>query len=237
MIRCPKCGADNMIGAIFCRTCGERLNLDEIRPEQELAKQKQPAKVQTIITRLVTLVIFLVIAGIIGMILLPNPGGVKGEIDAAAQKRLTAQWQIMTKGHWRRPHKFQFNSDEVTAAANQVLGLGGSESDSGSKGLVPEHISIELLSSGYVKMVLRTRLFGKLHIDNTLIGRFSGGDSGVTFTPFSASMGKLGLPGPLKSVVVKRFAALVQGHGDLETLAARIQKVDVEDDMVALTLK
>jgi len=123
MIRCPKCGADNMIGAIFCRTCGERLNLDEIRPEQELAKQKQPAKLQTVIVRLVSLAIFLTVAAAIGMILWPNPGAVTGEVDQAAKKRLAAQWRIMTKGRWPRPHQFQFNSDQVTAVVNELLGL------------------------------------------------------------------------------------------------------------------
>ena len=33
MIKCPKCEADNQIGAIFCRGCGEKLELDEIKPE------------------------------------------------------------------------------------------------------------------------------------------------------------------------------------------------------------
>ena len=33
MIKCPKCDADNQIGAIFCRGCGEKLNLDDIQPD------------------------------------------------------------------------------------------------------------------------------------------------------------------------------------------------------------
>jgi len=86
-------------------------------------------------------------------------------------------------------------------------------------------------------MVLRTRLFGKLHIDNLLVGKFSADENGVTFEPFSAKMGKLSLPGPLKAVVLKRFAGLVQGPSALQTVAARIQALDVEDDAVTLTLK
>ena len=34
MINCPKCGADNLLNAIFCRTCGEKLNLEELKPTE-----------------------------------------------------------------------------------------------------------------------------------------------------------------------------------------------------------
>lgn len=33
MLRCPKCGTDNLLNAVFCRGCGDRLNLDEIKPD------------------------------------------------------------------------------------------------------------------------------------------------------------------------------------------------------------
>lgn len=45
MLRCPKCSTDNLLSAVFCRGCGERLNLDEIKPDNfsELGdKNKDP---------------------------------------------------------------------------------------------------------------------------------------------------------------------------------------------------
>ncbi|NQZ69551.1 MAG: hypothetical protein HRT89_15945, partial [Lentisphaeria bacterium] len=41
MIVCPKCKADNQIGAIFCRGCGEKLNLDELDPADMQAQAKK----------------------------------------------------------------------------------------------------------------------------------------------------------------------------------------------------
>ncbi len=51
MLRCPKCGTDNMLTAIFCRGCGERLNLDEIRPDDfaNIGPKKQDNTMQNII--------------------------------------------------------------------------------------------------------------------------------------------------------------------------------------------
>ena len=51
MLRCPKCGTDNMLTAIFCRGCGERLNLDEIKPDDfaNIGPKKQDNTKQNII--------------------------------------------------------------------------------------------------------------------------------------------------------------------------------------------
>ena len=33
MVVCPKCRADNQIGAIFCRECGDKLEIEEVALE------------------------------------------------------------------------------------------------------------------------------------------------------------------------------------------------------------
>jgi len=40
MIKCQKCGFENQLGAIFCRQCGGKLDLEELRPEVK-DKKKQ----------------------------------------------------------------------------------------------------------------------------------------------------------------------------------------------------
>jgi uncharacterized membrane protein YvbJ len=39
MIKCPKCGSDNLLNAIFCRGCGEKLDLSELKPDSFLEKK------------------------------------------------------------------------------------------------------------------------------------------------------------------------------------------------------
>lgn len=33
MLRCPNCGTDNMLNAIFCRGCGQKIDLNAVKPE------------------------------------------------------------------------------------------------------------------------------------------------------------------------------------------------------------
>ncbi len=51
MLRCPKCGTDNLLSAVFCRGCGERMNLDEIRPDDfaDLGTKKDSTTMQNIV--------------------------------------------------------------------------------------------------------------------------------------------------------------------------------------------
>ncbi len=245
MIHCQECGADNMVGAIFCRTCGAKLELDAIRPETEMKQQASVAKnLKTVIGRIVALVLFIALAGILAGLLLPAPGNVQGQLDDREMQRAVARARQMFAT--RRQRAFTFTSEEITALANKLFRLDGqsaaggdeTEKGAGGVGLVPEHLSIRLLSSGYVKLVLRSRFMGKLPIYCTLLGNFEAKeDGGVGFELFSAAMGKLALPGPLRNTVLKRFQTLLDTEPKLQNFADRIVLVDVEEDKVTLTIK
>ena len=51
MLKCPKCGTDNLLSAVFCRGCGERMNLDEIKPDdfENIGTKKDSTTMQNII--------------------------------------------------------------------------------------------------------------------------------------------------------------------------------------------
>ena len=47
MIKCQKCGFENQMGSIFCRECGEKLNMDAIDPnklQKDVEKEKRKKK-------------------------------------------------------------------------------------------------------------------------------------------------------------------------------------------------
>ena len=43
MLKCPKCGTDNLLTAVFCRGCGERIPLDELKPDDFADTGAKPA--------------------------------------------------------------------------------------------------------------------------------------------------------------------------------------------------
>jgi len=237
MIKCPKCGADNMIGAIFCRTCGARLNLDELRPEVELEKQQKPKTAVTIVVRIITLAVFLALAALAALLLLPPAVRVHGQLDPQQLQQAQARFRRMVGRH-RTYVKVKFNSEEATALANQAFGLG--QNSSGSKGpFVPQHVSIRFLSSGYVKLVLKGKLFGFLPVYNTLVGRFvsRSGGGGVSFEPLFASIGRMRLPDALENLVLRRFDELLSRESQVAALAPRIRQIDVDTDEAVVYIR
>lgn len=74
MLKCPKCGTDNLLSAVFCRGCGERMNLDEIKPDDfsNIGTKKDSNTIQNIIGGIIIGV--LVIVFLVGFTF-PVPGG------------------------------------------------------------------------------------------------------------------------------------------------------------------
>lgn len=237
MIRCQECNADNMVGAIFCRSCGSKLNLDEIRPETENQRSESFfGNLNKIAGKLAGVLVLLVLLALLGAMLVPTPGKSEGVLDDTELEEAMKRYEKLLAHTGGRQRTEEFDSETVTAIANSVLGL--TEGSFGGGGqLVPEHLSIELLSSGYVKLVLRARLFGKVPVHSTLIGNFTVEDGGVQFEMSSASAGKIDMVSKLEDIVLKRFAALVEGKSDLDDLRTTIRVLDVGDDSVAITVK
>ena len=47
MLICPKCGYDNELGRIFCHSCGDKLDLSNIKPATAAEKKLRKAKRET----------------------------------------------------------------------------------------------------------------------------------------------------------------------------------------------
>ena len=65
MLKCPRCGTDNLMTAVFCRGCGEKIPLDEIKPDdfEDVGVKKNNNTMQNIIGGAiigVLLVVFLI---------------------------------------------------------------------------------------------------------------------------------------------------------------------------------
>jgi len=72
MIKCQKCGFENQMGSIFCRECGEKLNMDAIDPnklQKDVDKEKLIKKTKKRIKSLISTVIgLLILAAFLGVI-------------------------------------------------------------------------------------------------------------------------------------------------------------------------
>ena len=74
MIKCTKCGFENQMGAIFCRQCGEKIDMNEISPESlesELKKEKAKKRVLSAVRWTVRILVLGLLVGGIAAALIP----------------------------------------------------------------------------------------------------------------------------------------------------------------------
>ena len=151
MLRCPKCGTDNMLTAIFCRGCGERLNLDEIRPDDfaNIGPKKQDTTMQNIIGGAIIGAAALIF--LIGW-MFPAGGMIKTtEAEQADWKEKAAK---IEKGA-----SLEMDDKAATAFLNAYL---------------DDDCTVHFLADGKAKVVLPTKLWG-MPVRVTIVHSLSAG--------------------------------------------------------------
>lgn len=234
MINCPKCGNDNMIGAIFCRSCGEKLNLNELSPDVfDAPKVPASVKLAKMLQRVLILVTLVGIVALVAGLLLPVTVVTTGVLEENALGVAQRKYAGLQAPTARIPNQIPFSADEATAVVNQSLGLPGT----GTGNKKPEHLSVEFLANGNCKFILKTVLFGQLPMYTTLIAKPSVSSPGVVrLDVLRASIGRLPLPGPLKAQGTAQFAALNLGTV-FATAESRVQALNVTSGKCDITVR
>ncbi|MDT8389569.1 MAG: zinc ribbon domain-containing protein [Lentisphaeria bacterium] len=243
-VSCEKCGAKNPLGEIYCKSCGEKLNVQAI--QEELQRRKDSFTLddfkhyfRIVRSLLVWLALALVVVILVGLFLPVDMGkGVKLTTDEREnlEKKYT---RVMAEcsGTAANPQKeHAFSQGELTFLANWMAGLDQADDEDPGFALAPIDISVQPLSSGYVRLVLRSRAMKKLKVYSTLVGRFVEKNGTYQFVGTSAKVGKISLPG-IQGIVEKRFKPLFSDARQLDTLSKKAATVDVYDGQIVLKIK
>ena len=250
MINCPKCGADNMIGAIFCRTCGAKLNIDELRPESfaEMEKVGVAQRIGKILGRVAILIVLLGLVGVLITLFLPARNLITGDLSEKDVAALKAKYQRMQQPS-RKQFRFTFTSTEATALVNDLLGLRSfvladpnhpstTPPPAARLGLVPECLSLEFTGTNQVRVVLKSMLLGILPVYNTVEGSVDcSGPGTVRFAPVSASMGRMRFSPSLHSVVIGRFDAVLEGQGPVDDFKKAAAGLEITQNSAKVIVK
>jgi hypothetical protein len=224
MIPCPKCGADNMVSAIFCRQCHERLNLDEITPE---AFDEPDEKKGSTASRLATAIIVVLLLAVLGLTLVPIKMPSSGEnlADDKARTTATTKFTLLQSPH---PGKsMTFSNDEATHAAMTALGL----PRTGDAKMLPTKVSIEFLDGGSVKVVLQQKAFGKVPLCTSVVAVPTVSTPGqMDFAVQKVSVGMLPMFGPLKGKALKPMSDLFGGNFQFTSARGNAASVEISAD-------
>ena len=195
MFNCPKCGADNLLTAIFCRCCGERLELSEIKPEEVAAKPPKTSSERA--NEIVGIVLLVLIVLTLLGALCPVPGcNGKPEVPDEVNER----YEKLAK-KYKNDVYVSFTDEEAACIATRAIG-----SFAGEAGVLkPSAVGVKALSNGSIRLTLTSKLaFLPIHTVVTVTPDIQ--TQGVmNLTMSSARLGYLPLPAALQPYFLDTF--------------------------------
>jgi len=192
MLRCPKCGTDNMLTAIFCRGCGEKIDLNQVKPESfsEIGTKKDNTTMQNIIGGAiigVLLVVFLV------GVLFPSCG--KISTSEESRQAAVAKYEALTKGN-----SATFTDEDISNFVTAKLLDKGDISDNPK----PTGATVHVLSDNKVKILATGKYYG-LPVTITVNGEVSLNDRKISVAGEKCSIGLFPIPQSMEQDILGPF--------------------------------
>ena len=253
-IQCDKCGNQNPLGALFCRTCGAKLDMEKLRPQGGKAGGgiEKPLVHPYAIRRLISLVVFLCLLGFCGLFML-RPGDfneVPGLPSSTDYKNTLNRLNIENPDIAQNPELVselagirivKLKVSDIAAMLSKEM-QDYAEKDGGldtiTDRVVPHQVSLKVISSGRVRINVQSRL----NIAGMKLSLYSGADILISgdSDPVTASMtdfthGKLPAFGPIASPVQERIGAILAISDKPQEWLKQIKSLEIDGD--DLTIK
>jgi len=241
MLICPKCGYDNHLGLVFCHACGEKLNLENIKPPTPVEKKRQQLQrgtKRTVKTILDIAIAVVLILGVVLICLTPSVAPVQptdDELSASGAKR--ADLEKLVNDH---------KSGQVVVTESELNTFFSKKPFDKPNGQGIEMTTVALrtsLSDGCVKVeFLGTAHFGAIFDKNLYLGyagqpSVAGGQ--FVFKPTGAWLGRL----PIHPIILRampfigsRLGRLFGGLNDEKALLDKLTSIDVTKESAAFVM-
>lgn len=246
LIKCNECGHDNQLGAIFCRECGEKLEVETMRPEVEPQSKKNTVE---LIKNIVAIVVLLTLVIVIALMFWPESGNsyqlTQEDIPKAEQK--FGKLMRYINGRNKITKKFVFTREEATYLYNnKITGIAGEagEGEEGEEeseasapvGYAIKKMHIKLESNGYFKFIADSTFLG-IPVTFSLRGYhyFDEDTNQLQFKVRSAKMGHLSVPFG-RNKIISKFTPPLQDGIPAEIISATT-KLETESGDIHIWVK
>lgn len=227
-LTCPKCGTDNLMSAIFCRGCGDKLDLNAMKPEDLLkasvdaGKKKGATKGQKIFLSIFAGVLIVLILGAF----CPT-GAPKGEpIDVNS----TPYKNYKTLKDQKGIASYEFTDEDATSILCKVLNINPeAEGD-----CVTTNVAVEFSSEDVIKITQTCKIYGILPMDNILKVGFTFNNGTIEFEPLAARIGFVPLLFGAETLVTDKVFPLMQNSNELKQLKSKVKKASTTDGSITL---
>ena len=221
-IKCPKCEVENQIGAIFCRGCGDKLELDNVKPTTVKGKEKAKRsnyRLYIIVKNLILLSILLIL--ILALVLFfMNPGMEDSEFTKLQKSEYADLYENMFQVNTADKLKKTLTESQLDYMVQQQTELLAElvekskekDLDEGKTNfLIPVAISVKILDSEQIQFIIKHEFMDgllstySLSVCELIIDEDSGLDIEVVKTKVGMLPSFLSSRGPLKALVLSRF--------------------------------
>ena len=221
LLKCSECGFDNQLGAIFCRECGAKLDVETMRPE--VKEHKEKINYGDLARNLLAIAVLGGIAFAIGMMFYPEKSA-PADLDATAITATNEKFQalINTIGGEQEEATYVFSPDEVTYLYNNKL----TNSEEG-EGYSIEKMYFSVDPYDNVVLLADAKLFGA-NVSFKLVGKIV--DDKAELEIVSAKMGHLTIPGFAMDKIVNKFTPCIDEDGSIKDILAATEKLVIDED-------
>ena len=248
LMKCEKCGHENQLGAIFCRGCGGKLDVEAVQPKVQHSESS--VNFGGIAKKLIGFIIFLAIVAVIVMPFYPDnlssypPLSGDDAVKAAKEKFESIQ----------KKSEQGFGDDTYTLSAQEATYLynsaflaktaaPGADKPAAAPAAASapaeapvyniEKLIFDIDSVGFVHIILKTKLFDQIPVTFELKGTIvnaptkEAGKPSITFNAVEYKMGRMPVKFAKKQVLDKFMPALAGKK--IEQILKAISKVEVND--------
>ncbi|OGV50303.1 MAG: hypothetical protein A2X49_16170 [Lentisphaerae bacterium GWF2_52_8] len=232
VFKCTNCGHENQLGAIFCRSCGGKLNIEEMRPE---VKDDRPRMgIFSLIRNIVMTLLLLAVVGIIiGLFLskgLKEYPAANEETQKAVKEKVTALLDRIEAGSGES--NFVLSPQEASCAYNTCF---IEKSAEGASSYLIDSVNFDLDDSKDLVVVLETRLGGKIPARFEIKGKISSIETAepekcaMKFDLLEAKMGHIGMPEALRGKILEKFSPILEGK-NIEKILNALKSVELDEN-------
>lgn len=232
LIRCPQCNHDNQLGAIFCRSCGAKLDVESIRPKV-IDQRMSDWNFFGLIRRFLGLGILLGLTYVIVMMFMPSPDfavALSEDEQEVAKTKFDELLRRIDGGFGR--DTYAFSANEVTFLYNDKF-LATAKSEGGGTYQF-KSLAFMIDAQEYTHLRLVTSLGTSIPATFEIKGFIPGESLSLTVT--KAQMGKMKMPQMAHGKIIEKFLPATAGT-EVQRILGATSRLEVKDGNYVLTLK
>ena len=230
LLKCNECGHENQLGSIFCRECGIKLDVENMRPE--VKDGKSSFSIKEMLKNIFAIAVILGLVGVAGLICYPETPSFS-ELTKDEQQKTDTKFQNLINKIDGEPAEdtYVFSPDEATYLYNNKL---TEKVEDASGGYVFEKMTISLNAYDNIVLTAEAKLFGSIPTSFTIEGELL--DEKPELNILNAKMGHLSMPSFLQQKVITKFTPVLDA-GAIQKILTATQKLTIEDGNFHITVE